>query len=633
MCGICGIVDWSGSVTTSDVVARMTRTMTHRGPDDEGFFADRNVALGMRRLSIIDIEGGHQPVFNENQTICATLNGEIYNFKELADQLRDRGHTLKTRADSEVVAHAYEEWGPQCVERLEGMFAIAIYDRRAGDGKLFLARDRFGIKPLYYYQTPSRLVFASEVRTLLASGLVPGQLSKTALESYLLFGSVSEPMTLVDGVLSLKPGHRMLVDLQRRGSAQPECYWNVATSGEHGNSKLSSEAAAEHVRTLLEKSVRKHLIADVPVGVFLSSGIDSTALAALASREVSGVHTFTVGFAEADFSEAALARRTAEKFGTTHQEVTLTGDEMLARLPEAVKAIDQPTMDGINTYFVSWSARQAGLKVALSGLGGDEVFGGYSTFSRTQRYEQMVRASNAIPAALRTATSGVIAAASSSNLMRGDVATKLSALLNDSGALPHPFYFGRNLFTPIQVGALLPQPTNGHARPWWDWLSQSARDARQLDAFAAVSCLEMQSYLVNTLLRDTDFMSMAHSLEVRVPFLDHPLVEFVTQLPRAVKQDRGTPKALLVKALADVLPAEVVNQTKRGFTFPWEHWLRGPLKSKVESELADLAPALSVTLDRENVNRVWQDYLAGKTSWSRPWSLYVLNEWSRQHLR
>jgi asparagine synthase (glutamine-hydrolysing) len=640
MCGICGVIDWTASGEANALVSRMTPTMTHRGPDDAGYLSNGPLAIGMRRLSIIDLEGGHQPIFNEDGKVGVVLNGEIYNFRELTRQLEDRGHAFRTRSDSEVVAHAYEEWGASCVERLEGMFAIAVYDQRnspASGGNLFLARDRLGIKPLYYSATNKQFVFASEVRTLLASGVVPRQLSRSALESYLLFGSVSEPMTLVEGVFSLPPGHRMTIALDSSDmSPKPECYWNIATAAQHSNNgnKTDRHVAAARVRDLLEQSVRKHLIADVPVGVFLSGGIDSTALAALASREVSGVHTFTVGFPEKEFSEAAIARRTAERFGTTHQEVMLDGDEMLARLGEAVSAVDQPTMDGINTYFVSCSARQAGLKVALSGLGGDEVFGGYNTFSRTTQYERMARAGNQVPASLKAATASVIGAVGSARggFVRGDVARKLSALWNKPESLPDPFYFGRNLFTPLQVSELIAVENNGKARPWWDWLAASAAQARTLDSFAAVSCMEAGSYLVNTLLRDTDFMSMAHSLEVRVPFLDHPLVEFVTQLPQEIKVSKGTPKALLVAALQDLLPDEVVSQTKRGFTFPWAEWLRGPLKASIDDGLSDLAPALADTIDGNNARGIWRSYLDGKTSWSRPWSLYVLNEWTRRHL-
>ena len=662
MCGICGVIDWSETPDASALVRRMTPTMQHRGPDDEGYLdggTPAHLALGMRRLSIIDVEGGHQPVFNEDGRVAVVLNGEIYNFQEARAELEGLGHSFKTRSDSEVIAHAYEQWGAECVERLQGMFAFAVHDTRStgqeqSAGTLFLARDRIGIKPLYYAVISSQqsagsnsLVFASEVRTLLASGLVPRRLSAEALQSYLLFGSVSEPMTLIEGVLSLPPGHTITVDLADNGSAiQPRPYWSLAkrisarrhanenfqplTAG-NGHAQTSHSTTLARVRTLLEESVRGHLIADVPVGVFLSGGIDSTSLAALASREVSGIHTFTVSFAEKEFNEAAIARRTAAQFGTTHEEVLLSSDEMLSRLDEAVASLDQPSIDGINTYFVSWSARQAGLKVTLSGLGGDEVFGGYSTFRRTPQFQRLAAAGARVPGSVRSAMNSTISGVGG-RLVSGDATRKISALWSSPESLPDPYYFGRALFTPAQVVDLMTNVTSSEPTLWWKWLSQSAEQARRLDPFAAVSCMEIQSYLVNTLLRDTDSMSMAHSLEVRVPFLDHRLVEFVTALPQELKLRKGVAKALLVASLRDLLPDEVVNQTKRGFTFPWAHWLRGPLRERVESGLGQLSPALEESLDPANARGVWQSYLDGKTSWSRPWSLYVLNEWVKRHL-
>jgi len=685
MCGICGAIDFNESANAAAVVRLMTPTMRHRGPDDEGYLDRGPLSLGMRRLSIIDVEGGHQPIFNEDGTIGVVLNGEIYNFQELQQQLKDQGHTFRTRSDSEVIAHAYEEWGADCVERFQGMFALAVWDGREkreaggkgeegkGEGvRLFLARDRLGIKPLYYYAESAKFrvsssefrvktetinsapetsaleseletrnskletfLFASEVRTLLASGVVSRKLSREAVESYLLFGSVSEPLTLIEGIVSLPPGHRMMIELgSAPGSVTVQRYWSIAQEPARNGDANETEitTAAKRVRSLLAESVRKHLIADVPIGVFLSGGIDSTVLAALASREVSGVHTFTVAFPENEFSEAAIARRTSQSFGTTHSEVMLSGDDMLGRLSEAVGALDLPTMDGINTYFVSASARDAGLKVALSGLGGDEVFGGYKSFSRTPQYQRLATVGNRVPAGMRSAMATAMTEAGG-RFMPGDAARKVAALWKDSGSLPDPYYFGRVLFTPEQVSELMIGATPSvTTSPWRDWLAQSALKARLLDSFAAVSCLEAESYLVNTLLRDTDSMSMAHSLEVRVPFLDHPLVEFVTHLPQEVKLNKGTPKALLVAALEDLLPAEVVHQAKRGFTFPWEAWLRGPLKRTIQDGISELSPALQGLVDSKSAQNIWQSYLDGKTTWSRPWSLYVLNEWTKRNV-
>ncbi|HKR61812.1 MAG TPA: asparagine synthase (glutamine-hydrolyzing) [Pyrinomonadaceae bacterium] len=659
MCGICGVVDWNGD-KAANLVRLMTPTMRHRGPDDEGFFSSDGtagrLALGMRRLSIIDLEGGHQPVFNEDGSVAAILNGEIYNFRELRNRLKDRGHQFRSHADSEVVAHAYEEWGVDCVEHFDGMFALAIYDRRKAKtfehGHLFLARDRLGVKPLYYYADPQlgagnnasenkRFLFASEVRTLLASGVVPRSISSTALESYLLFGSVGEPMTLVDGVLSLPPGHRMTVDLGPSSCApKPEAYWTISSdiAANSGNGRSRTQEfrdAVKRVRELMFESVQKHLIADVPVGIFLSSGIDSTSLAALASREIKGVHTFTVSFPDHEFSEAALARQTAHSFGATHQEVALTEDALLNLIDEGVSALDQPSMDGINIFCVSRAARDAGLKVALSGLGGDEVFGGYGTFSRTPVLELIGAVSERVPPTFRSAMANFASAATAATSARakGDAGRKISALWNDSRSLPHPYFFGRLLFTPPQVARLrkTSKPKNGDAL-WRHWLEDSIERAGTLDPFTAVTCMESQSYLVNTLLRDTDSMSMANSLEVRVPFLDHHLVEFVTALPAGLKRRKGQTKALLVEAVRDLLPTEVVAQPKLGFTLPWTKWLRGPLRKKVEAGLSEMSPLLSDHLDFGAARGVWNSYLEGTTSWSRPWSLYVLNEWVKKHL-
>ena len=334
--------------------------------------------------------------------------------------------------------------------------------------------------------------------------------------------------------------------------------------------------------------------------------------------------------------------RTARQLGTTHDQLTIGGDEMWSRLSEAVAALDQPSIDGINSYFVSWAARKAGLKVALSGLGGDELFGGYrSTFRRTPRYQQMAAISEHVPGALRSVMANAVSTAGY-GLARGDASQKLAALWNDAKSLPHPYFFARALFTPPQVSRLLSgasmtgmngvKGTNGEPALWWDWLAESAGQVSTLDPFAAVTCLEARSYLVNTLLRDTDSMSMAHSLEVRVPFLHHPLVEFVAQLPESVKLGNGRPKALLVEAMADLLPNEVVQQTKRGFTFPWQEWLRGPLRQTVETGLSSLTPALREVVDEKEVDSIWRSYLHGKTSWSRPWSLFVLNEWVKRNL-
>jgi asparagine synthase (glutamine-hydrolysing) len=624
MCGICGIVGFD-TPHAEKLVRTMNARMTQRGPDDEGVFAGRSAAVGMRRLSIIDLTGGHQPVFNEDGSIAVVCNGEIYNFRELRRTLESHGHRFRTNSDTEAIVHAYEQWGDDCVQHLEGMFAFAALDKRPGRERLLIARDRLGIKPLYYAEMDGALLFASEVRALLASGLVEPQLSPAALESYLLFGSVVEPLTMIEGVYSLPPAHRIAIDLTRRVPAVvPERYWSFAEASQRGNSEARSRSSVvANVRALLEQAVDSHLIADVPLGIFLSSGIDSTALVALAARKKSQLHTVSVVFPEQEFSEGAMAARTAKRFSSRHQELKLSGNEMLLRMHEAVGSLDQPSMDGINSYFVSWGARQAGLKVALSGLGGDELFGGYSTFRNTAKARRVMTLAQQFPASMRSLVAPERIATSSAT-------QKLSAMWRSPDELPHPYFYTRLLFTPEQVSALLGEDAT--ARPWMEPLSRLADQAKTLDEFNAVSLLESQSYMANTLLRDTDCMSMAHSLEVRVPFLHHPLVEFVAGLPGEWKRSNGTPKPLLVDALRDLLPAEVVAQRKRTFTLPWEHWLHGPLKEEVGAELNDLSPALQECVADEQARQVWTTFLDRKTSWSRVWSLFVLSRWSREHV-
>jgi asparagine synthase (glutamine-hydrolysing) len=640
MCGICGVVGLKEEQEAEVLVRRMMAALIHRGPDEDGILVQPPIALGMRRLSIIDLPGGRQPVYNEDGSIAVVFNGEIYNFQELRRTLEGHGHVFRTRSDTEVVVHAYESWGEDCLRHLRGMFAFALLDARPDSGtcgpSVFFARDRLGIKPLYYSLADGALFFASEVRALLASGRIPRNLSRAALESYILFGSVSEPLSLVDGVYSLPPGHFLRVtpsDGRPIEAPRPRPYWSF-TAPNRESQRVASQHPRETIvrlRSLLEDAVRSHLIADVPLGIFLSSGIDSTALAALAARERAGIHTFTVVFPEQEFSEAPLARRTAERLGTRHQELLLSGKEMLSRLADAAGALDQPTMDGINTYFVSWAARQVGLKVALSGLGGDEVFGGYSTFHTAPQMGRLASVAQRVPRSLRSATAAGVARFGN-RAGRRDAGRKLAAVWLDPKSLPHPYFYSRALFAPEQAAELLQHGLSSDPSPWRAWLSDAAREAARFDEFTAVSVLEARSYMVNTLLRDTDAVSMHHSLEVRVPLLDYPLVEFVTALPSKMKRSGKLPKVLLVRVLEDLLPQEIVSQPKRTFTFPWEHWLRGPLQTRVAASLHDLAPALRPLLNPQAVESIWQDFLSGRTNWSRPWSIFVLNEWVRSHL-
>jgi len=631
-------------------VRAMAAALRHRGPDEEGFLAGDTrapgLALGMRRLSIIDLAGGHQPVWNESRDVAVVFNGELYNYRELRERLALCGHHFVTQSDTEILVHAWEEWGEESLTELRGMFAFALLDLReryATAPILFLARDPLGIKPLYYTQTPEGFAFASEVRALLASGAAPKHLSQDALTAYLLFGSVSEPVTLVEGVFSLPPGHRMLLYLpDRRRTPRARPWWDAtqAPAARDTQKPRDFSSAARRLRPVLEDAVRAHLIADVPVGLFLSSGLDSGAIAVLAARAKAGIQSFTLTFPGTTFDEAELARVVANRCKTQHTEVPLDGDAVLARLDEALAALDQPTMDAINTYFVSWAAREVGLKVALSGLGGDELFAGYQTFADTPRLAKLIQLAWFVPAALRRILSPLLAGILAQQ-STPDASRKAAAAWVYPDALPHPYFFTRTLFPPGQLERIIeprfrPSTINADGvtlePTWLGWLERTADEARKLEPVAGISWLEMRTYMVSTLLRDTDSVSMAQSLEVRVPLLDTPLVEFVESLPDAARRRPAAQKALLVEALGDLLPQEILAQSKRTFTLPWEAWLRGPLRARVEASFADPAPSLAACLRPGGVRSVWADFLAGKTTWSRPWSLYVLNEWCRRHL-
>ena len=645
MCGICGVIGFEPFEQAEAITRRMMEAIRHRGPDDDGLLVAPSAALGMRRLSIIDLPGGHQPVFNEAGNVAIVFNGEIYNFRQLCGALETRGHVFRTHSDTEVIVHAYEEWGEDCLRELRGMFAFAIWDARqsgtSGDAarqaRIFLARDRLGIKPLYYSLANGAFLFASEVRSLMASGCIAPRVAPDSLEAYLLFGSVAEPCTMVEEVFSLPPGHCITLRAGAPTAAvQPKRYWDFSAAALQTDSPRPKnfKDAAKQLRTLLEETVRDHMIADVPLGVFLSSGLDSTALVALASRSQSDLRTFTVVFPEQNFSEAKISRETAKHFKTNHQEVLLGPDQVLAQLDDAVNSLDQPTMDGLNTYFVSRAAHLAGLKVTLSGLGGDEIFGGYSTFTTTPKAAFLAALGRWVPGPLRRLTANAAV-----KMVAGDAVLKASAAWRSPNDFPHAYYFTRLLFTPARVRRLLAPYFDAHeenenqpASLWRQRMQETTRQAKRLDSFNSVSCFELQSYMMNTLLRDTDAVSMANSLEVRVPFLDHRLVEFVGRLPKKFKSMDGVPKALLVEALSDVLPDNVVGQAKRTFTLPWNLWLRGPLGVRLSQDLANLTPELKQYMNPRAVRGAWQNFVIGHTNWSRPWSLYVLNTWIRRHM-
>jgi asparagine synthase (glutamine-hydrolysing) len=574
------------------------------------------------------------------------FNGEIYNFRELRKELEAAGVEFKSHSDTEVILAAYRVWGERCLTRLGGMFAFALWD--APRKRLLLARDPMGIKPLYYHQSGQIFIFASEVRTLLRTGLVPRKADPTGVLSYLAFGSVYEPWTIVEGIRAVPPGHVLTVE---NGSVSSREYWNPLPSLSPAEPEPRSlerrslerrsgngTATVDQLPAILRDAVLSHLVSDVPVGVFLSGGIDSSALVAVLSHNGVRANTFSLVFQEEEFNEGQYSREVARRFGTEHHEIPVSQQDTLAVLPEALCAMDQPTIDGINTYLVSAKTRAAGVKVALTGLGADEMFAGYSNFRRVPRMEVFSKRFGRLPRLARRPLSAFLALFAG----KGDRSRKLAELATGHDSLVHPkfvhpnfvhpYFLVRMLFSAAERELLLSAPDYQASQQFLDrMLQESVTESQRLDPVNRVSYLESHWYMRNTLLRDSDFMSMAHGLELRVPFLDRALVEACFRIPGDKKLQGDLPKNLLLSSLGVQLPMEIVKRPKRGFTLPFERWLRREMRQPVETALLGSAPSHS-SLNPEAVREVWNRFLAGETSWSRPWSLFVLARWCEQNL-
>ncbi|MFN7930776.1 MAG: asparagine synthase (glutamine-hydrolyzing) [Blastocatellia bacterium] len=625
MCGIIGIVSTRSRAEIYDAVTRGTNFLAHRGPDDAGieFLTDTQsqvtVAFGHRRLSILDLSpAGHQPMHDPASGNWITYNGEVFNFRALRPALEQQIR-FHSETDTEVLLQGLTTRGVRAVEDWRGMFALGFWE--ASSQRLTLIRDRLGIKPLYYYYDGQTFLFASEVRALLQTGLVPRKLSRAAVESYLTYGSVQQPLTIIENIYAVLPGHALTF---ANGQLRSEAYWDLR---DIAPAPVTSEPELlEEVQDLLAEAVRLRMVSDVPVGAFLSGGIDSSAVVSLMRRATTGtIRTFSIYFNEQEYSEYAYAETVARQFETEHHPILLTQDDLLAKLPHALSALDQPSMDGINTYVVSEATAQAGLKVALSGLGGDEVFAGYHYFRTIARDEQLRKQVSRVPLAVRRATASAISAVASSNR-----ATKFAGLLSSRDLQTHSLFLHRQLFTETQRRHLL--TPNGYskeqyARDWqlhgtWDKQRSAVADAA--DAINQASWFDLSGYMSDTLLRDTDAMSMAHGLEVRVPLIDHRLVERVFTVPGEVKIRHNAPKWLLVKAVGD-LPDTIVNRPKRGFELPFQQWLSRALRDDARAALAD--PNLHSVLQTEAPQSLWEAFEAGRVSWSRVWSLWVLSKY------
>jgi asparagine synthase (glutamine-hydrolysing) len=631
MCGIAGIFTVERPVDAGLVAAvlRMLDAQVHRGPNDWGVLIPEEAArdreiralleargwehvttypgsvqapaavLGNRRLSILDLSPeARMPMGTPDGRVWVTYNGEIYNFRELRSELAARGHTFRSQGDTETLLCGYVEWGPEVVHRLRGMFALGVLDARPPDGpRLFLAKDRFGIKPLYWARKNCVFQFASEVRALMAGGLIPNEPEPRGFHGFLLYGSVPTPWTTVRDVLSLPAAHRLAIDEVSYSYPKPQRYWALP---EADSLQISREDAIAETRRLLDESVRMHLVSDVPVGVFLSGGMDSSAIVGFAARHLSSpLTTLCVTFDEAEFSEGEYAAAVARRHRTKHVEVRVRARDFVEEIPRILSAMDQPTVDGVNTHFVAKAAREAGLTVVLSGVGGDELFWGYPGFQRAPGLARL--------AALPGVPWAAAALASVAGALGVPRLEKLRFLRE------HPvlgaYLTVRGLFAPNRAARLL----DAGRLPLW----VAEPEGAPLTA-SRYARLEIAHYLQNQILRDTDLFGMTHSLEIRVPFLDHELAEFILALPSEYLAQRGRHKPLLAAAMADGREQEIAERPKMGFTFPLDRWLRDrwPEIARQAGHQEPIAPVEG--------EAVTADFLANRVHWSRPWALAVL---------
>jgi asparagine synthase (glutamine-hydrolysing) len=616
MCGINGILHKVNTKTSSaELVAKMNDKLRHRGPDDAGIYTDDNISLGHQRLAIIDLSSdGHQPYTAQDYVIV--YNGELYNYKEIRAQLKE--YPFKTKTDTEVILAAYITWGEKCLDLFNGMFAFAIWNKN--NEELFIARDRVGIKPLYYSEQETCFIFSSEIRALLASNEVPRKLNKEVLPEYLQYQTVHAPNTIIENVNVLLPGHCITISKRETRS---RVYWNPATKIDGAVAEKPESTIHSDISDNLRKAVERRMIADVPYGAFLSGGIDSSLIVGLMSEVATNpVDTFSITFDESEFTEAKYSNLVAKHFGTNHHEIELKPNDFIEELPNALKSMDHPGGDGPNSYIVSKVTKNAGITMALSGLGGDELFGGYSIFKQT--YDLNAKSYlNRIPRNIRGIAGNLF-----SGLKGGVAGQKIEEILSLKSITPasiYPTY--RKSLSNKQVNLLI-----GDKRAEKISLLADISDTNDLDipTLSKVSLYEMHSYMQNTLLRDTDQMSMASALEVRVPFLDHELIEYVLSVPDKFKYP-VSPKSLLTKSLKGLVPEEVINRPKMGFVLPWKDWLKNELRGFCESHISNIEKR--EIYEKGSVSKLWNSFMNNDplATWSRVWHIIVLEEWMKEN--
>jgi len=625
MCGICGIFfanrEWR---VHGDVLARMNRRIVHRGPDDEGFFVEENVGLAMRRLSIIDVKSGHQPLANENRDVWIIFNGEIYNHAELRENLEARGHQYRTRSDTETIVHLYEEYGSACVNHLRGMFAFVIWDRRRR--VLFAARDRLGIKPFYYRWDGKSFLFGSEIKTILTYPGVDAEFDRGRLAEYLTFGYITGPQTMYAGIRKLVPGHTL--ELSERGEPKISRYWDLVVPVD----ELPREHSyyVKNYREKLESAVGSHLMSDVPLGVFLSGGLDSSAVAALTAK-IRGdkIQTFAVGYGEEEFSELPYARQVAAHIHSHHHEVRLSREEFFGSLPRLIWHEDEPIVwpSSVSLYYVARLARER-VTVVLTGEGSDETLAGYTRYAWTLLNSKMDRTYRAmLPAFLRRwFRQGIASAPLYASLHRK---LEHTFLMRDGASWPS-FYFDNfySAFADAEFAQLLtPEALQsaGHAydgsmEPW---------ERSSGDLLHRLLYTDINSYLIELLMKQ-DQMSMAASIESRVPFLDNPLVEFTARIPAAHQIKGMAGKFILKEAVEDLLPHDIIYRKKMGFPTPWAYWLSGPQLQQIETLLTEPRSSARGLFRADAISRIFAEHRAGhRDHGNRIWRLLNLELWQR----
>ncbi len=621
MCGIAGIIAPTiEPVARETAVVRMLDRQRHRGPDDHGKFSADSVTLGMRRLAIIDPANGRQPMQTADGRFTIVFNGAIYNYRELQAELRTAGENFRTNCDTEVLLALFARKGPGCLSRLRGMFAFAVWD--AQTHSLFAARDALGIKPLYFARLPAGgVVFASELNALFASGLIERTIDAASVGEYLAWFSVPAPRTIYAGVTNLPPGHSFTAGADGRVATQT--WWHLPAA-RAPDIAVNYADFTHGLRAQLEDSIRAHRVADVPVGAFLSGGLDSTAIVGLMTRTgATKLKTFSVIFDEAEYSEQSSARLAAKAFGTEHHEEVLTGKRLAADLPGILANFDQPTGDGINTYYASLAARNGGVKVALSGLGGDELFGGYPSFRDLPRLNRLLPAWRRLPQSLREFVLARLRASPSAR--RSKLADFLTHArdLHELGALQR-----RVLSESARQSLLTPEARRLAVRlgPLHPMLDDFTAELAGADDFQVISAWELRTYMTDVLLRDSDVFSMANSLELRVPFVDAPLLSWLWPQRADFKYDPAQTKRALADATADLVPAAIRHRTKQGFTIPFAKWMNAELRPFLDETFSAASLANCPWLDATAVQERWRTFLSGRDprSWSRVWTVAML---------